>query len=286
MAKRNMLSFKIRRGKKVRRSIAFRRPKAGLVPLIKKVVNNQVETKYSATVPDGWLQIYADTAPTAAPVQMWSGLADVMEGVAEYKRTGVKIRPVKCCADLMFAFNQQSGDLTGNLPSGDAWDLTVHIWYGYVRKFKQQAGIDADITNVIANLLENGNGVTQRFQGRQSDLLNEVNKEYFNVKHTSFRMCKQAGNANLATSVGGAAVDQAQPETTLVTKRLSFTPPASLMYNETNVFPENYAPMFIVGYAHNDGTQGANARASPVGSYLNVPAIQMTYASKLWFKDA
>lgn len=258
-----------------------------ITKIAKQAVRTNVETKYVAQASDGFQSIWASPQPTGAGalLQLFGACPPMAQGVAEYQRTGTKVRPVKCSTDMIFTFNNRAADLTGQLPQADAWDLTVHVWYGFVRKYKSMDGISADAVNILGNLFDSGTGATWPFQGRQLDLIQQINKEYFNIKHTSFRMYKSAGTANLATSTG-AGTDQFQPSIQCVKKRLNFALPATLLYNEANALPENYAPIFIVGYAHNDASQGANVVTTPPGNVLYVPAIQMAYQTNLWFKDA
>lgn len=268
-----------------RRTVAPRSNKA-LTKLVKRVVNRGRETKYvgqplfTRAVP-----IYGDTFPIGATTgQIYEVLPDLPEGVTEAERLGVKIQPTRVTADVDLRFNNLAQVLEGGTPlDRAAWDIDCHIWYGYVRRYKNDADIIANTNNILNNLLENGQGATFRWGGGPYDHFNVVNKEWFNVKHKVVRMYRPLGAQNLATVAGGLTTYFPQEIHKVV--RLSFKPPKTLMYNETNVTPENYCPVVIIGYQHRDGTQAAN-NTTDTTTLLGKPALMMNMKRHLYFKDA
>lgn len=233
-----------------------------------------------------YVGIYGSTIPTGGLGQLYGCLPQVGEGSASFERDGLKISPVKHRTDLRFVFNDDAL-ITGSVPASKAgWDITVHVWYGTVRRFKNITdATDPTLANeILVNILDNGEGITLPFQGRLAEETLAQNKEFVTLKHKQFRMYKNAGLANVLDTVSPSLGTPMILEKRL---SLSFKPPKVLQYkDEDQLFPENYAPFMIVGYCHNDGTQAANALYNPLApSILNIPAVKMYQADKLWFKD-
>jgi len=278
------------RRRKPARALAPKARKA-VAKIAKSVLNRQVETQYVCDNPElTYSAIYGDTVPSGGVAQVYPCLPVVSQTDADtsYGRRGIKISPKKLRTDLRFVFGDepliQGGANSGRVDAA-AWDITVHIWYGYVKRYKVSSDITANAQFIADNLLETNGGTMQRFSGRLSDELFEKNKEFASVKHKQFRMFKNAGLPNILDTTIPA---QNFPVQDAHRVSLSFTPPKALLYaDETSTYPENYAPFMVVGYCHNDGTQAANAsNAGPTTNPVQVPAIQMLQVNKLWFKDA
>jgi len=288
------MTRKVRRGG--RRPLAKPAAKA-VARIAKRVFNRNTETKYVAkdVLPlseegAATKEIYGDTYP-GANAQVYPILPDVPEGTNnnEYTREGVKIQPTGLSADLMLFFNNLRKDVGGSSWLDQAsWDINVHIWYGYCRKYKSSADIIANSVMIAENLLDEGNGATRRFAGTPLEAQFKLNKEYMvGMKHKVVRMYRPLGTQNDANTSGGLTTYDPQVINRLV--KLRFQPPKTLLFNETNVQPENYAPFVIVGYCHNDNTQAANNYTAPgtqPATVLNAPALLCAIKSHLWFKDA
>jgi len=269
------------------KSIAPRTRKA-ITTIAKRAVSRSIETKFSSngsTGTSGPFQIYGDTIPTGGPVQIYPAMMEIVEGQTANQRSGVKINPVKHTTDLIFTFNPRSlNNSGGNTADECAWDITVHIWYGYVRKYKKQDDIALNATDIVNAMLDINSAGTTRWSGLITDEFYNVNKEFGTFKHKKVRMYKDAGQANsLDFSVPG----QATPLKDATRVHLKWNPPKTLQYEtDLGTLPENYAPVVIVGYGHNDFSQASNSFAptTPMTA-LNTPAIQMFKLDKLWFKD-
>jgi len=163
-----------------------------------------------------------------------------------------------------------------------AWDVTVHVWYGMVKRYRSTDDVNANKIFIASNLFEIDGGQQVRFSGRIEDLMNERNSDFGSLKHKSFRMFKATGNANTGTG------EQYHPCVTQKKMRLSWKVPENLKYSdETSFYPENYAPFILVGYHHNDGTQASNSNnAGETTNISQLPAIKMLQVNKVWFKDA
>jgi len=134
-------------------------------------------------------------------------------------------------------------------------------------------------------MLEDGQGNQQRWQGTLANEMLRVNPEYATLKHKSFRMFKNAGQMNnLVTTVGTAQTTPLHDGTRIT---LKWNPPKTLSYaDEAETLPENYAPVMIIGYCHNDYSQAANAQNATPATILNTPAVMFKRVDKLWFKDS
>lgn len=257
--------------------------KKAVTKIAKRVVNRAAETKYVGELyANEPTAIYGSTVPTGGQPQIFDVCPSLSEGVAENQRTGVKIVPTRHTVDLDLTFNTNN-DINGN-PALDncAWDITVHVWYGYVRRYKNSVDILTNAANILANLLDTGAGTTLPWAGSPYDHLKKVNTEWFQLKQKSFRMFRPFGDQNAASLAGGLTTYF--PQSIHKTLKLSFKPPKVLQYNEANTLPENYAPVVIVGYQHNDSTQASNAFGAG-NTVLTAPALQMMLKQHMFFKD-
>lgn len=278
------------RRKKATPKLAPRATKA-VVSIAKRVFNRGTETQYLCdNQPLDWTAIYGDTLPAGTNPQLFSCLMPISqanEGTS-YGRRGVKITPVKHRTDLRFTFSNEALLLSGGnaVPvSNAAWDITVHVWYGYVKRFKSIDEVNANQAAILNGLFEITGGTLARFSGRYVDTTFERNKEYASLKHKSFRMFKNAGAANIGDAIIPA---QNYPATEHHTMSLNWKPPKTLDYGQDAALtPENYAPFMVVGYHHNDQSQASNsANAGATSNIQQIPAVVMCQVNKLWFKDA
>lgn len=264
--------------------VNFDKPtRKAVAKIAKKVVNKAAETKYVgelvANEPTG---IYGSTLPTGGQAQIFDVCPSIAEGSAEYQRNGVKIVPTKHFCDLDLAFNTNDDISKTGLLDNCAWDINVHVWYGYVRRYKYSPDVLTNATTILNNLLDLGEGTTAPWSGGPYDHMNKLNTEWFQLKHKVVRMYRPLGTQNQATLAGGLTTYF--PQTIHKTLRLSFKPPKVLQYNEGNVLPENYAPVVIIGYQHNDSTQASNAFGAG-STILTCPALQMMLKQHMFYKD-
>lgn len=270
------------------------RPAAKTIAKIaKRVFNRNVETRYVSQYITGSnatdatpASIYGDVYPQGTPngnVQLWTVLPDVSEGTAEFERIGVKISPTGLVADVDLTFNERNG-LAGVI-STLSWDVTVHVWWGYCRRFKNNVDVQANKVVIVNNMLEDGQGNSLRWLGGPLDHQLRENKEYIQLKHRAVRMFRPLGIQNTATNSGG--VTTYFPQVIHKTMKCRFNPAKVLKYNEDQSTPENYAPFIIIGYQNNDGTQAANTYTTdPYTLATQVPALQAVVRSHLYYKDA
>lgn len=265
------------------KSLAPRARKA-VATIAKRVLNRAVETKYIAENQDA-IAIYGDTSPGGGSPQVYTCLPDITQGDESLMRNGNKLNPRRHTTELQFTFNDDV-QITGGIPASQAgWDITIHVWYGFAKRYKSVADISANTAAILAEMLDVGNGSQSRFTGLMSDELFEVNKEFLTLRHKKVRMYKNAGRDNV---LDVTAPSLSTPQVLGTRMVLSWKAPKSLLYkDESAVIPENYAPFIIVGYSHNDGTQASDqANTGLTSNVLQVSAVKMWKTDKVWFKDA
>lgn len=246
-----------------------------------------METKYRAEdlSTEGPVMIYGDVAPTGVPTQLFGAVPTLAIGDNGFQRDGQRVTPVKHTVELDFCFNNQIQAIGGGGVDACSWDITVHVWYGYCKRYKSQGDVVTNSSAIVNEMYELGNGNSSRFTGAPFDILRKLNNDVVTLKRRSFRMYRPLGSQNQATLAGGLTTYFPQ----LIKKRmvLGFKPPKSLQYDEAVPVPENYAPFVVIGYEHNDATQASNTLFVPgAPTILNTPAIQVQGLKKLWYKDA
>lgn len=286
--KKRMTTTKRRVRARIPRTKGLTRPAAQAVAKIaKRVVRRSAETKYVAeNYSEAPIAIYGDTLPTGGVPQLFTVVPAVVQGDGEsFKRDGDKISPTRHVVDLDLRFNNTVADASGTGYLDDcSWDITAHVWYGYVRKYKNAADTMTNATSLLGELLDDGAGNNIPWDGSAYINLFKTNTEVFTgLKHRQIRMFRPLGQQNAATLAGGLSTYF--PQTIRKSLRLAFKPPKTLIYDEADGVPQNYAPVVIIGYQHNDNTQASNITHSPPTTALNGPALIMAMRMHMWFKD-
>lgn len=280
------------RKNRAKRAVRSLRPKTrtAIAAIAKKVLRMNTETKYRAEnlyLEGPALPIYGDVAPAGVATQLFGAMPTVAIGDNAFQRDGQKIQVTKHTVEMDFTFNNLIRDIT-NTGGLDAcsWDLTVHVWYGYVKRYKSQNDVLQNTSAIVNEMYELGNGNSSRFTGAPYDIMRKINTDVLTVKRKSFRMFRPLGSQNQATLGGGLTTYF--PQLTKKRITLSFKPPKTLLYDEAYSVPENYAPIIIVGYEHNDPTQASNQLGpNPVpANILEAPALLVQGLKKIWYKDS
>lgn len=263
-----------------------RKTTKAVAKIAKTVMMKNSETKY---VTEYWGEspqyIYGSTFPAGGTPQLFDCLPALGQGTNSCTRVGERVTPRAVVADLDFTFNNNVAVPGVSGADVASWDITVHVWYGYARRVKSNGLVLAQSSVLVNQLFEDGDGTSSGFTGDPYDILKKVNTDVLSLKHKKFRMFRPYGIQNQATTVAGAGTFFPQ----IIKKRckLTFKPPKQLLYDEQQVYPDNYAPFCIIGYEHNDNTQSSNTIYVPGSpTVLNVPAIQVQGLNKLWYKDA
>lgn len=287
------LTKKAKRATRKAKAVKALAPKARKVvaKIAKRVMNRKVETKFLFNNPErNYDAIYGDSVPsysTTPLAQLYTCLPQITQGDDAEDRVGNHINPVRHTTDLRFVFNEDAliTTATGNVPAAQAgWDITVHIWYGYARRYKTVDDANTNGVFICANAFEDGAGNPVRWSGRLLDETFVLNRDFVQMKHKKFRMYKNAGLAN-ALDVVAPSLSTPMAESKRV--QLVWKAPKVLRYPaDSSLIPENYAPIMIVGYCHNDATQASNTlNAAPTSNILQIPAVKMLKVDKLYFKD-
>lgn len=277
-------STKAKRATRAVKSLAPR-TRTAIATIAKRVVNKTSETKYITYSSTEYEGIYGDVIPAGGGIpQLFTCIPPILQGDTSYTRDGLKINPVRHQTDLRFTFC--STPIAGGLTADQsAWDLNVHIWYGYIKRYKSVSDLYPNASTILNQFLEDGQGNQQRWNGLLANEMLRVNPEYASLKHKTFRMFKNAGQMNNLVSTAGTAQTTPLHDGTRITLR--WKAPKTLSYaDEAETMPENYAPVLIIGYCHNDYSQASNTlyvAGSP--TILNVPAVMVKRVDKLWFKD-
>lgn len=261
-----------------------------MATIAKRVMNRKTETHFVSTAPEtaySYVGIYGATLPQGGIPQLFGCLPQVSVGDSSFTRDGNKIQPTRHTTDLRFVFNDDALlDAGSPVPISKAgWDITVHVWYGFAKRYKSIADVATNETALLEQHLQDGQGNEYEWTGLLRDETLDVNKEVFNVKHKSVRMYKNAGLANNGDSVSPAL---GTPMLETQRMRLSWKVPKTLTYaDESHILPENYAPFIVVGYCHNDATQASYiANTGVTADLARLPAVKMMKVDKLYFKDA
>lgn len=281
-----------RRSKTTRavKSLAPRARKA-VAAIAKRVFNGKTESHFVTTAPEdaySYKAIYGVTLPQGGIPQLFPCLPQVSVGDSSFTRDGNKIQPTRHTTDLRFVFNDAA---VLDAPSGvtaisqAGWDLTIHVWYGYAKRYKNVADVVTNEQTLLEEHLQDGQGNLYEWTGLLRDETFDVNKEVLQVKHKTLRMYKNAGQANVGDVVSPSL---STPMSEARRLRLTWKAPKTLTYaDEEHILPENYAPFIIVGYCHNDASQASYISNTGVTADLaRIPAIKMMKVDKLYYKDA
>jgi len=176
-------------------------------------------------------------------------------------------------------------------------DVTAYIIYGYVKSMKTYQGTGAAAPTLVNggvcvtaqneavraynNLLDNGDLTFRAFNG--DPILAQLPlSDYVNMKVKKVHLRQGGGWINTAVGLSGqpAQTNTAADNTLSRQLTLKFKPPSKLNYkNSSDIYPENYAPVFAVGYVYNDAM-----------GFISVPganpgAIEYIAQAQMWFKD-
>lgn len=284
---------------KAKKSVKTLAPKArkAVATIARRVLNRSSETKFAGSpiAPSSPYEgIYGAVLPSGGVPQLYTCLPQIAQGDSTYERQGNKINPTRHVTDLRFTFNGSavlqytpSGGTMVTVPISQAgWDITVHVWYGFSRRFKRVDNVTAlaNTTNILQTMLQDGQGDNIEWNGLLTDETLQVDRDFVTLKHKKFRMYKNAGLANVGDPISPSLTT---PMATTHRMRISWKVPKVLLYGEdSSLVPENYAPFIVIGYCHNDSTPASNTANSGATSDLTrIPAIQFYKSDKLYYKD-
>lgn len=259
-----------RRARGVTRKVRGRGPLANFV---RKVINRGAESKYVATNVDAtgaplgpaW---YASDTITSVN-QFRPAIPQVTQGDDDFQRNGNMINPTSIAVSLKIGMN--ATDLSCNALYGV-------IYYGTSKNTKTWQG-----TNPVNSLdiLDQGDGTNQQWAGLRGQLNLPTDKKQFNLKRIVFRLSKTQGvqNWEFAPAAPGLSGNYSTSNGSSTRNfLLKFRPPQTLKYNnKTDLYPQNYAPFYVVTFCHADG--------SAIPAAADTKLVNVDSRVHMYFKD-
>jgi len=273
------------------------------------MLNRKTETKYigqwvtTSALPTGvapftgpaWQNVLQ---PAGVGANWCVALPAQVQGITDLTRIGDKIEPVS--HQVKMTLRIAPGYLMGPPVTYNAQqvplDVTAYIFYGYVKSMKTYEGGAAvsmvgnstcvtgqnEASRAWSRLLNNGDDTFSSFNGDPTRAQLPLS-DYVNMKVKKVHYRQGYGWINTASGLVGdnTPVPNTDSQNTLSKQiTLKFKPPTKLSFKQSSdVYPENYAPVFAVGYVYNDSL---GFSAIPGG---NPGALEYVAQAQLWFKD-
>jgi len=262
--------FYNRKKRTVKKTTLARVPrKKATTALIKRVLNNQLETKYVA-FQSPQFKLVGSINPTVSYYAITPPVALQTTVASNNVREGNVIRPSKAKVDVDIWFGNTDDSLT----------RVVFVKAFFVTAKSVKSLPTTVVPNTLpSGFLENGSADPVQWVSSAQQLQNyyPVCKDNYTVLKTQvIKLCENQGNP-----VGGATAGDAPfPDGRSDRKHISFTwtPPALKYDLDADTFAGNHAPMmFLVAYS-----PGFDFDATPALS----GSVQCQYQTSMWFKDA
>jgi len=252
-----------------------------------------------------WQQVQQTLGPGGTAWQI--ALPAQVQGITDINRIGDKVEPtshrVKMTVRLAPGYVSTSEPSPSSLEAYTdiaqqvPLDVTAYIFYGYVKSMKTYQGTGAaaptlvngavcvtaqnEATRAYNNLLDNGDTTFSTFNGDPIRAQLPLS-EYVNMKVKKLHFRQGGGWINTAVGLSGqpAQTNTAADNTLSRQVVLNFKPPSKLNYKtSTDLYPENYAPVFAVGYVYNDAMGFISVPGAAPG------AVEYIAQAQLWYKD-
>jgi len=175
---------------------------------------------------------------------------------------------------LKIGFNAQ--DLSSN-------ELIGVIYYGTAKGLRTW---DGGNTIPTVRFLDNGDGTNVAWTGTRNVLTSPIDSRILTAKRITFKLSKtqglQNGDVNPAGQQGGFATSYGMSEKNFL---LKYKVPAVLTYEDkTDLYPQNFAPFYAIGFCHADGSP-PTAADQPTVDRLN-GLVNVNAKCHLYYKDA
>jgi len=275
---------------------------------VNTLLNRKTETKYigqwitTSALPTG---VAPFTGPKWQNVVQQLGVSTnwcvalpaQVQGLTDLTRIGDKIEPTAHHVKMTLRIAQ--GYLSGPPVTFNAQqiplDVTAYIFYGYVKSMKTYQGAAAatlaqqsvvvsgqnEAARAYQRLLNNGDDTFSAFNGDPA-LAQLPLSDYVNMKVKKVHYRQASGWINSSNGLVGdnTPVPNTDSQNTLSKQiTLKFRPPAKLSYKtSTDIYPENYAPVFAVAYVYNDACGFTYNPLTP-------GALEYVAQAQMWFKD-
>jgi len=297
------------------------RTKAAILDVVNTLLNRKTESKYvsnwitcgglpagtSAGTPQ-WENATQQLGFMPGATQLWSvALPAQVQGITDTTRIGDKIEPkghslrmTVRLARTITTTSESPSSLEAATYSAQQLplDITVYIFYGYVKSMKTYQGGAAstylgssvvvsgqnEAGRAMTNLLDDGDGTFSTFDGSQENAQLPLS-DYVNMRVKKVRLRQAAGWINSSTGIAsGAAIANSDSQNQIMKQlTLKFKPPSVLRYrNKTDIYPENYAPVYAVGYVYNDAMASQPPHNVP---FYGAGQVEYLAQGQLWFKD-
>jgi len=276
---------------------------------VNTLLNRKTETKYigqwitTSALPTG---VAPFTGPKFQNVLQPAGVAGnwcvalpaQVQGLTDLTRIGDKIEPK--AHHVKMTLRIAPGYLSGPPVTFNAQqvplDVTAYIFYGYVKSMKTYQGAAAttlvqnsvcvtgqnEAQRAYSRLLNNGDDTFSAFNGDPT-LAQLPLSDYVNMKVKKVHYRQGYGWINTASGLVGdnTPVPNTDSQNTLSKQiTLKFKPPTRLAYKQsTDIYPENYAPVFAIGYVYNDALGFVSIPGANPG------ALEYVAQAQMWFKD-
>ena len=216
----------------------------------------------------------------------------MVQGLTNLTRLGDKIEPTGLKLKLNVRLAQQPvADVMG--AQAIPLDVTVYIFYGYIKSLKTYQGATSlqdnrivvsgstEASTAMNKLFDKGDDTFATFDGSQQFAQFPMS-DYVNLKVKKIHLRQAGGWINTNANNGSATPNTDSQNTIRKEVTLRFGGPTKLLYKTpTDIYPENSAPVFALGYVYNDATASTN-QAAPV---YPVGAVEYTAYSSLYYKD-
>jgi hypothetical protein len=299
--------------------------KATILDVVNRLLNRKTAGKYigqyvtTGTLPTGiapytpavWENVVQVLGQGSAG-QAWKvALPAQIQGLTDQTRIGDRIEPTAHQVKMTVRLARTAISSSLESPSLGAsydyfaqqtpLDLTVYIFYGYIKSMKTyQGGTAVTLTDnrsvsvtgqnealrAMNKLLDNGDGTFDTFDGTIPNT-NLPLSDYVDMKVKKIHLRQASGWINTPATSGAnppfTMVPNGDSQNTISKQvTLKFKPPSRLHYKtSTDIYPENYAPVFAVGYIYNDATASTN-NIVPV---YESGAVEYIANAQLWYKD-
>lgn len=257
------------------------------------MTTNAVQTGVSP-FPDAYFQnVIQPLGQGSDGNQYWQiALPAMVQGTTDINRIGDRIEPSALKTKLNIRLGQQAvGDVRG--AQATPIDLTVYVFYGYIKSLKTYQGatalkdqrlvVDAstEAGTAMSRLLDKGDLTFDPFDGSQQSAQLPLSS-YVGMKVKKIHLRQASGWINTNANNGSATPNTDSQNTIRKEVTLKWKLPSKFSYrNSTDIYPENCAPVFAVGYVYNDATASTNQINPTYGD----GDVEYTAFSSLYFKD-
>lgn len=224
----------------------------------------------------------------ALPAMAQGGLGT---SISDINRVGDRVEPTSLKVKLNVRLAQQ---LVADVKGAQATpiDVTVYVFYGTIKSLKNyendiavqdnrlvvSGSTEAD--TAMTKLLDKGDLTFTTFDGSQQFAQLPMSS-YVNMKVKKIHLRQASGWINTGYQNGSALPNSDSQNTIRKEVTLKFKPPKLHYRTSTDVYPDNYAPVFALGCVFNDATASTN-QVDP--QYPN-GVVEYTAFSSMYFKD-